>query len=100
MAFGINRQELMSWKNKVSRGELAFITHYWYDPRFPDHHTVTKVGCNDLGKLLDWGEQYGLKPEWIDHHADYPHFDLLGDTQMRILAAENLIHHLTRFHIR
>ena len=28
MAFGINRQELSEWKDRVSRGELAYLTHF------------------------------------------------------------------------
>lgn len=35
MAFGINREELTRWKKAVSAGEIAFLTHYWLDPRFP-----------------------------------------------------------------
>ena len=91
MAFGIKREELMEWKRKVSEGEIAFITHYWIDDRFPQCKTVTKVGCRDLEKLITWGRQYGLQPEWIDgRNRSYPHFDLLGQKQIEILKKEGL----------
>ena len=63
MAFGINRQELRVWKQKVSSGEIAFLTHYWIDERFPGSYTVTKVGCSHLEKLIAWGKRYNLKEE-------------------------------------
>jgi hypothetical protein len=28
--------------------------------------------------LLEWGEDRGLKPEWIDRRNVLPHFDVLG----------------------
>lgn len=62
MAFGITRQELMAWKREVSRGEIAFLTHYWLDDRFPGITTVTKVGCSDLDKLRLWCNHNGLDP--------------------------------------
>ncbi|MFC7392787.1 hypothetical protein [Scopulibacillus cellulosilyticus] len=99
MAFGLKRQELNEWKRKVSDGEIAFITHYWYDPRFPDCQTVTKVGCINLQKLTVWGEKYGLKPEWIDFRKDYPHYDLLGEKQIIILKQEGYTDHIRRFHL-
>lgn len=34
MAFGINRRQLLEWKKKASRGEIAFLTHYWLDSAF------------------------------------------------------------------
>ena len=46
MAFGIKRHELNEWKRKTLNGEIAFLTHYWYDQRFPEYYSVTKVGCN------------------------------------------------------
>ncbi|OIK13240.1 hypothetical protein BIV60_14205 [Bacillus sp. MUM 116] len=95
MAFGITRDELMEWKQKIDRGEIAFLTHYWLDDRFPEYKTVTKVGCNDLKKLVEWGRKYGLKKEWIDHRKDgYSHFDLLGKRQKEILQAEGLLEHI------
>ncbi|MDR7001709.1 hypothetical protein [Neobacillus niacini] len=95
MAFGIRRDELNEWKRKIDRGEIAFLTHYWLDDRFPGDKTVTKVGCNDLEKLAEWGRKYGLKKEWIDHRKDgYSHFDLLGERQKEILQTEGLLKHI------
>jgi hypothetical protein len=42
MAFGINRAELNRWKQVVSTGQIAFLTHYWVDKRFPDITTVPR----------------------------------------------------------
>jgi len=97
MAFGIKRTELEIWKKIVSCGEIAFITHYWRHPRFPDVTTVTKAGCNDISKLVKWGARYDLKEEWIHHRDHYPHFDLIGETQIKVLLAEGLDNHLKRF---
>lgn len=95
MAFGISREDLRKWKAKIDQGEIAFLTHYWIDDRFPDCKTVTKVGCNDLQKLSNWGKQYGLKPEWIDQRKNgYSHYDLLGQKQVEILVKEGLIDHI------
>ncbi|MDC3415027.1 hypothetical protein NC797_15545 [Aquibacillus sp. 3ASR75-11] len=98
MAFGVKRNELEEWKDKVRSGEIAFLTHYWLDPRFPGCDTVTKVGCKDLKRLKEWGKGYGLKPGWIDHHKEFPHFDLFGDQQITILKAEKQLEQLNRFH--
>ena len=54
MAFGVTRRELEAWKKAVARGEIAFMTHDWHEPRFPQFRTVTKVGCSDPGKLTRW----------------------------------------------
>jgi hypothetical protein len=97
MAFGIKREELQLWKEKVKRGEIAFITHYWLDDRFPGMKTVTKVGCADIERLIQWGEKYGIPSRFIDKRSDYPHFDLLGDRQVEILKKENLLDQLKRF---
>lgn len=92
MAFGITRKELNEWKRKIDNGEIAFITHYWYDERFPNAKTVTKVGCRDIDKLIQWGKKYGLKKEWIDYRKEgYSHFDLIGEWEKRILEAEGLL---------
>ncbi|WOV89034.1 hypothetical protein QWT69_07990 [Sporosarcina oncorhynchi] len=99
MAFGINRKELYAWKSAVRSGEMAFLTHYWLDDRFPSSKTVTKAGCADLEKLIEWGKAYGLKPEWIDHKADYPHFDLFGKVEVEVLLNEGLIEQLNRFNL-
>lgn len=96
MAFGIKREELIAWKKRVKAGEIAFLTHYWLDYRFPNSYTVTKVGCIDEEKLIRWGEQYGLKEEWI-HQSNYPHFDLFGMIQKEILLSEGLMEHIYRF---
>lgn len=91
MAFGISREQIKEWKQKVDQGEIAFLTHYWYDERFPHAKTVTKVGCNDLEKLIRWGKQYGLKKEWIHYRKDgYSHYDLIGDIEKKILIKEGL----------
>jgi hypothetical protein len=95
MAFGIKRQEVKEWKQKIDEGEIAFLTHYWLDNRFPGSKTVTKVGCRDLEKLAEWGSKYGLKKEWIHHRRDgYSHFDLIGERQKEILHKEGLLHHI------
>ncbi|WP_210366858.1 hypothetical protein [Bacillus sp. REN3] len=95
MAFGINREELHEWKQRISRGEIAFLTHYWLDDRFPGCKTVTKVGCNDLTKLENWGRKHRLKPEWIDRRKpDFPHYDLFGKIQEEILNKEGILNPL------
>lgn len=97
MAFGIKREELKAWKKAVQAGEMAFLTHYWLDDRFPGCKTVTKAGCSDIEKLTQWGKKYGLKKEWIDMRGDYPHFDLFGKHEHDILLNEGLIEQLKRF---
>lgn len=99
MAFGVNRNELRQWKEQVSRGEIAFLTHFWLDDRFPGCDTVTKVGCRDLEKLERWGAQYGLKPQWIHQDERFPHYDLFGDVQARILKSEGVWTQIERFNI-
>lgn len=85
MAFGISKHELQQWKQIVSRGEIAFLTHYWYDPRFPQFKTVTKVGCSDLTQLKRWCLDNGLDPQYIHNRRPYPHFDLIGPKQAELL---------------
>ncbi|MFJ7933866.1 hypothetical protein [Sporosarcina sp. NPDC096371] len=97
MAFGIRMVELKAWKKAVSESEIAFLTHYWLDERFPDCKTVTKAGCADIEKLVEWGKQYGLKREWIDMRNDYPHFDLFGKYERDILENEGMTDQLERF---
>jgi len=99
MAFGIGRTELQVWKRSVSKGDIAFLTHYWLDERFPGCKTVTKVGCSDIEKLIEWGKKYGLKAEWIDMREDYPHFDLFGHHERDILKNEGLTKQLERFRL-
>ena len=99
MAFGIKRAELNEWKAAVRRGEIAFLTHYWLDDRFPGCHTVTKAGCADLSRLEEWGRAYGLRPEWIDHKEHFPHFDLFGEREYAILEAEGRQDLIDRFRL-
>lgn len=99
MAFGIEKKELKAWKQKVKSGEIAYLTHYWLDERFPDCDSVTKVGCSDLQKLISWGEKYGLHKEWIHNRNQYPHFDLFGHIQKEILLKEKQWEQLKRFNI-
>ncbi|MDW0109781.1 hypothetical protein [Sporosarcina aquimarina] len=99
MAFGINRADLRTWKEKVRNGEIAFLTHYWLDDRFPGCKTVTKVGCSDLDRLIEWGEAYGLKPEWIDYKKDYPHFDLFGKVEVKALSDAGYTDRIIRFNL-
>lgn len=97
MAFGITRDELYEWKRQVKNGQIAFLTHYWIDKRFPGCKTVTKVGCSNISDLIEWGKQYGLKEEWIDLKEEYPHFDLFGKYEYDILKEEGLLLQLKRF---
>ncbi|WP_025717386.1 hypothetical protein [Paenibacillus sp. 1-18] len=97
MAFGITRQELAAWKREVDRGEIAFLTHYWLDERFPGITTVTKVGCSDLDKLSLWCSNNGLDPRYIHQRQPYPHFDLIGSKQTEILRKYGMSDQLKRF---
>ncbi|QYR21906.1 hypothetical protein KZ483_02385 [Paenibacillus sp. sptzw28] len=97
MAFGIIREELAEWKEAVTKGEIAFLTHFWFDPRFPDVKTVTKVGCSNLELLSQWCAGHGLDPTYIHNRQPFPHFDLIGTKQKEILQKEKLWKHLKRF---
>ncbi|WP_053376873.1 hypothetical protein [Paenibacillus sp. FJAT-27812] len=97
MAFGIKRQEMEQWKSAVAHGEIAFLTHYWRDPRFPNMRTVTKVGCSDMAKLSRWCLDHGLNPRYIHARSEYPHFDLLGPMQIEVLKRANQYEQLERF---
>ncbi|WP_377889129.1 hypothetical protein [Alkalihalobacillus sp. R86527] len=99
MAFGLSKKELQEWKHTVASGEVAFLTHFWYDPLFPQYKTVTKAGCRDVAKLIKWGEKYNFKGEWIHDREGFPHFDLLGNEQVRVLRNEGLTSHIERFHL-
>lgn len=99
MAFGIKRQEMDDWKLAVSRGDIAYLTHYWIEPRFPGIRTVTKVGCSDLTKLEAWCVRKGLNPRYIHRREEYPHYDLIGTKQKEILYAEQLWDQIRRFGI-
>jgi hypothetical protein len=99
MAFGISREELNRWKREVASGRIAFLTHYWHDPRFPTVRTVTKVGCADTARLAEWCRSHGLDPRHIHYRTMYPHFDLIGPRQTEILLRERLWSHLERFRL-
>lgn len=89
----------MTWKQKVKAGEIAFLTHFWLDDRFPDCNTVTKAGCIDIQKLVLWGKSYDLSPEWIDQKDGFPHFDLFGEKQKYILEQEGQWEQIERFQL-
>ncbi|GIO26259.1 hypothetical protein [Ornithinibacillus bavariensis] len=97
MAFGLKRQDVKKWKASIDSGEIAFITHYWLDDRFPGCTTVTKVGCKDINALVAWGKKYGLQPSWIHRDEKYPHFDLFGERQKEILLKEGQWEQINRF---
>lgn len=97
MAFGIKREELRRWKEQVDRGEIAFLTHYWHEPRFPEFRTVTKVGCSDVSRLTEWCVANGLNPRYIHQRQPFPHFDLLGPKQREILHRERQWSQLRKF---
>jgi len=96
VAFGVSKEELKQWRQKADRGEVAFLTHYWYDARFPEYKTVTKAACCDRRTLIQWGRKYGLKPQWIHTDNHYPHYDLIGTTEKEILTAEGQSAKLTK----
>ncbi|WP_027094240.1 hypothetical protein [Cohnella thermotolerans] len=97
MAFGITRDELNRWKRSVAKGEIAYLTHYWLEPRFPGIKTVTKVGCSDKERLAAWCKEHGLNPRYIHDRDPFPHFDLIGSKQIEILRRERLFDQLERF---
>lgn len=97
MAFGVRREELEDWKRKVTAGEIAYLTHYWYEPRFPGVNTVTKVGCDDLDRLAAWCGRYGLNPAYIHKRQPFPHYDLIGAKQVEVLRLEGQWEQLKRF---
>jgi hypothetical protein len=97
MAFGISKLQLQSWKDNVKAGEIAFLTHFWIDKRFPNEKSVTKVGCSDLNSLIRWGSKYGLKAEWVHDRVLYPHFDLIGERQRYIMKQEGRFNELKKF---
>ncbi|WP_186577358.1 hypothetical protein [Aquibacillus kalidii] len=99
MAFGVKKEELKKWKQCVLNGEIAFLTHFWLDDRFPGCTTVTKVGCCHIDKLIEWGARYNLQPNWIHYDQSYPHFDLFGDRQKDILIKEKQFEQVKRFNL-
>lgn len=100
MAFGVSREELETWKRRVLAGEIAFLTHYWVEARFPECRTITKVGCSNLQKLRAWCESYRLNPRYIHYRERYPHFDLIGSRQKEILLSEGLSEQVVRFQLQ
>lgn len=100
MAFGISRTELEAWKKRVLNGEIAYLTHYWIDPRFPGITSVTKVGCADLNRLRAWCDTYGLPSQYIHNRPPFPHFDLMGPKQREVLEQEGLHGQIERFKLR
>lgn len=99
MAFGVKREELDKWKSDVQMGKIAFLTHYWQDKRFPDCYTVTKVGCGDIEKLIEWGSTYDLDKSWIHFDKLFPHYDLFGHIQKEILLKEAKWGHIKKFNL-
>lgn len=99
MAFGVTRNELNNWKQQVAEGNIAYLTHYWHDPRFPGFRTVTKVGCAHQEKLVQWCTERNLNPDYIHRRSQYPHFDLIGPMQVKILQDEHLWDHIKRFQL-
>ncbi|MBU5466673.1 hypothetical protein KQI49_07495 [Virgibacillus sp. MSJ-26] len=99
MAFGIKKEELSQWQNQVKNGNIAILTHYWMDARFPNCYSVTKVGCSNINKLIEWGSKYHLKANWIHRDKNYPHFDLFGEKQKEVLESEEMWDQIQRFNI-
>lgn len=99
MAFGIKREELSKWKEAVQNGEIAFLTHYWHEPRFPGVRTVTKVGCADVPRLEAWCAANGLNPAYIHRRAPFPHYDLIGPRQKEILQRAGRNDQIERFRL-
>lgn len=97
MAFGVTREELNAWKRTVNQGKIAYLTHFWLEPRFPGIKTVTKVGCSDLTLLVEWCLEHDLDPKYIHQRSPFPHFDLIGPKQREILREEGLWDQLERF---
>jgi hypothetical protein len=69
-ASSIAKKDFKEWRRRQTKGRLPFfLTYYWLHKRI--HETLTKIGYNDLEKLLMWGrrkellERKGLKPLFI-----------------------------------
>ena len=71
-----------------SARESRLLTHYWLDDRFPNANTVTKAACQDMKQLMALGRNTWIKKEWIHVREGFPHFDLIGESQERILQKE------------
>jgi hypothetical protein len=100
MAFGVTKAELIHWRRKAEEGSVAFLTHFWQDARFPEYKTVTKAACSDRETLISWGKQHGLKADWIHTDSHFPHFDLIGESERRILELEGESAKLEELHRR
>ncbi|EUJ33316.1 hypothetical protein MFLO_03215 [Listeria floridensis FSL S10-1187] len=101
MAFGVKRDELKAFQQKAESGEVALLTHYWLDKRFPNSKTVTKAASSDLEALKKWGSQYHLPEAYIDYgHKNLPHYDLFGEIQLKVLEQEGKWDQIERFHLR
>ncbi|PYZ95260.1 hypothetical protein CR194_07040 [Salipaludibacillus keqinensis] len=96
MAFGVSKHELSLWKKQASEGNISFLTHFWYDARFPQYKTVTKAACSNRETLVSWGKNHGLKESWIHDRDPFPHFDLIGETEKVILKKEGCEEKLIR----
>jgi hypothetical protein len=99
MAFGINRKELSQWKEAVAREEISYLTHFWLDKRFPEFNSVTKVGCSNIQRLIEWCLTHNLNPAYIHNRPPFPHYDLIGPMQKEILQKEGMWEQLQRFRI-
>ncbi|HZG56986.1 hypothetical protein [Paenibacillus sp.] len=97
MAFGVTREQVTEWKRQVSEGRIAFLTHYWIHPSFPDVKSVTKVGCADIERLRAWAVSHGLPPQYIHYRDRYPHYDIFGERQAYILRKEGQWEQLRKF---
>lgn len=84
----MTKTELSRWKATAKQGHVSFLTHFWYDTRFPEYKTVTKAACANRETLVTWGKKYGLKEKWIHDRNEFPHFDLLGDIEKQVLIKE------------
>src|SRR5690625_5725090 len=50
-------------------------------------------------RLISWGEQYGLERNWIHERDKFPHYDLFGNIQLKILKKEQKWDHIERFQL-
>ena len=61
-----------SWRTETEREELE-----WWVDAFLDKFTFRRIGLNDENVAnelaLDYGIQYGIKPEHVDAHVGYNH---------------------------
>jgi len=50
-----------------------------------------------MEQLIAWGQKHGLKKEWIHVREGFPHFDLIGDSQKRILQKERSLGNIQEY---